>query len=79
MTLVSSVKNNISNSEFQQVVVRFGFFCVFVAYIGLGEFDISNESYALYGSIFFIYISINYWHVTRYPNIAIRPLVTLFF
>jgi len=60
-------------------MVRFGFFFLLIAYIGLGEFPISNKVYVAFAITFFIYISLNYWHVTRYPNIKNRPLVTLFF
>ena len=79
MIFIDAVKKNIKNAEFQQVVVRFGFFIVVVAYIGLGDFPITKEAYRLFGLLFFIYLSLNYWHVTRYPNIKNRSLLTLFF
>lgn len=77
--MIDYFKRNLKNVEFQQVVVRFGFFFVVVAYIGLGNFHITSKEYKLFGLAFFIYISLNYWHVTKYPNIKNRPLVTLLF
>jgi len=79
MIFFNTIRANLKNTEFQQVVVRFAFFFVVLAYIGLGNFPISTQGYQLFGLAFFIYISINYWHVTRYPDIKNRPLITLFF
>jgi len=77
LIIVDNIRKNLVNTEFQQVIVRFAFFFIIVAYIGLGDFAISRQAYTTFGIVFFIYISLNYWHVTRYPDMKKRPLVTL--
>jgi len=82
MSLLAVIKENKGNTEFQQVLARFGFFIIGMTYIGMGSYSnyypISRDIFYKFGTAFFIYSVISFWHVTKYPDVHMRPFVTLF-
>ncbi|HEC30317.1 MAG TPA: hypothetical protein ENI65_12090 [Gammaproteobacteria bacterium] len=82
MSFLTDIKENRGNTEFQQVLARFGFFIIGIIYIGMGSYSnyypISRDIFYNFGIAFFTYSVISFWHVIKYPDVRKRPFVTLF-